>query len=82
MSIDDSDIPEKAPTPLPRLQMTVLMFLLLSEPVSGFVIYPFIAQVSDLFKTFLHLKVGSLSLSIYLVSSSLVSLTSREVIRS
>ena len=44
--IDDSDVSEKAPTPLPRLQFTVLLLILLTEPVGGFIIYPFIAQVS------------------------------------
>lgn len=37
--------PDDRPTPLPKMQMTILLLLLLCEPVSGFVIYPFVAQV-------------------------------------
>ncbi|KAF8305056.1 MFS general substrate transporter [Clavulina sp. PMI_390] len=33
------------PTPLPRAQIAILQFLLLTEPVSGFVIYPFVTKL-------------------------------------
>ena len=46
---DEPDLPspiaEQAVTPLPRAQMAILLLLLLCEPVSAFVIYPFLAQV-------------------------------------
>ncbi|KAF8305059.1 MFS general substrate transporter [Clavulina sp. PMI_390] len=44
---DDNPSPTKSsePTPLPRTQMAILLFLLLTEPISGFVIYPFVTKL-------------------------------------
>ena len=39
---------EQAETPLPGLQMTVLLLSLLCEPASAFVIYPFVTKVGIL----------------------------------
>lgn len=44
--VDRQQRDEEPPTPLPKKQMAILLFLLLTEPVSGFVIYPFVAKVS------------------------------------
>jgi hypothetical protein len=37
---------EKGPTPLPKLQLGILMFFQLAEPITSQCIYPFINQVS------------------------------------
>ena len=36
----------KRRTPLPKVQLGILMFVQLAEPLTGIVIYPFINQVS------------------------------------
>jgi hypothetical protein len=43
-----STIPQKLPgaTPLPKQQLLVILFLQLSEPVTGQSIYPFMLEVS------------------------------------
>ena len=33
-------------TPLPKMQMSILLLLLLCEPIAATVVYPFVAQVS------------------------------------
>lgn len=38
-------VEQVVPTPLPRLQMTILILLQLVEPMTSQVIYPFINQV-------------------------------------
>ena len=43
---EDEAAQNKQPTPLPKLQISILMLLLLAEPVTSHCIYPFINQVS------------------------------------
>lgn len=45
-SIDHHEHDHELVTPLPKIQLSILLFLLLTEPVSAFVIYPFIAKVN------------------------------------
>lgn len=39
---------DKKPTPLPKLQLAVLLYLQLAEPITSTVILPFIVQVGGL----------------------------------
>jgi hypothetical protein len=53
VSVDEQAIVETTPlsntskkiTPLPKLQLTILLILLLAEPITSTIIYPFINQV-------------------------------------
>lgn len=42
------DDARKTPTPLPKLQIAVLLFFQLAEPITSQCIYPFINQVRSL----------------------------------
>lgn len=42
---EDKDRKPKEPTPLPKLQLGVLLFFQLAEPITSQCIYPFINQV-------------------------------------
>jgi hypothetical protein len=46
--VEPAKVSEKV-TPLPKLQLSVLLLLLLAEPITSTVIYPFINQVSSYF---------------------------------
>jgi hypothetical protein len=41
-----TNMAERKPTPLPKLQLSVLLILQLAEPIAATVILPFIVQVS------------------------------------
>ena len=64
----------KAPTPLPRLQIFILLLMQLAEPITSNCIYPFINQVS-------LLVMSLLTIAHYLVTSSSASSTLRVVMR-
>ena len=46
--IPSEDKKEKVPTPLPKLQLAVLLFFQLAEPITSQCIYPFINQVCSM----------------------------------
>ena len=43
------EVEEQKVTPLPKLQLTILLLIQIAEPVSSQVIYPFINQVRVFF---------------------------------
>jgi hypothetical protein len=43
--VQEAQPPDKQTTPLPKLQLSVLLLLQLAEPISSFIIFPFINQV-------------------------------------
>ena len=48
---EDEAAQNRQPTPLPKLQISILMLLLLAEPVTSHCIYPFINQVSTFLRS-------------------------------
>jgi hypothetical protein len=44
--LDDGQQGQKKPTPLPKLQISILLLALLVEPIASQSIYPYINQVS------------------------------------